>query len=300
MIYLFSREFLNGFLSGGNQKDSFISDATRLRQVGGYNKDKFYIRRYITMQAKRKAVTLCASVLALTAVVGAGFSAWVFVDEGVKATTKLGIEITATSAEAGKITVDDGTYRLKLDQVEKSNEEKGISVVDGNGQTVSSISAVWTIDADQYEIIGTSSTFWVRVFVDESSASGFSKYVRFAGTGYTDAKENDSTFTDEENELFEKGYAAYDLQLGTPTEGTETGENEKQFTMEYTIAENLFQYYGKADPDNGKLAKPQSVDEYKTMVDAIMGENTYQEDNQNGYEGSEDYTPVIFEFYVKF
>lgn len=244
------------------------------------------------MQARRKVVGLCAAALALTAVVGAGFSAWVFNGSAASASAELGVYVTGAEGAMGTLEISD-SYRLVLDQGGadyKADATKGIYVmntnttIDENTELKNeSITATWTVATA--EVTNATITYTLNVYVLEGT---FSNYVQLVAT-------DTNGFTEGESD--KAGYIQYTKTLSEDAISDTVVDADTVYTITYTPEDELFQYYGNADvtTENGKAAKPQDLAAYKTMMEAIT-EQTYTEDAE-GYDST---TPnyVIFEFSI--
>lgn len=209
---------------------------------------------------KRKTLTLCAVVLAILTIVGAGFSAWVFSTER-RGDTGVGITIEYATT-FGTVTGDGGPFKLVLDQGEgnKKNDTKaGVSLQDATKE-VDSITATWNIskhsfdDAQvRYRVNIYVHTNTLGQYVKLSAASGFTVDASAAGAG--EHKHADYT-------VYRK-----DLDADADIKKTEDPDDSNFWNVEMTLKvvndmTNMFEYVENKKPSKFQL--------YQEMVSAII------------------------------
>lgn len=231
---------------------------------------------------KKKLVALGVSVAAVTAVVGAGFSAWTFGEEAKKE-QGFGVHVTA-AYQFGEVTFDtvNNPDTVVLDQSNASvtPATSGITLVKSTAlnTAIADVKATWTVDKASYANYDNKLTYTVNVYVN----AALSTYVTCDGA---------KTVISDESSAY-NGYTKYAYTLTNPSVDL-TGNTNTVVTM--TVSPK-FTYVADQEPD--------TFEKYQAMVAAIGGETSGSKPGQNDVATGTEYTvaatdkPVIIEFVV--
>lgn len=218
---------------------------------------------------KKRLIALGVSVAAITAVAGAGFAGWTFTSEA-KQEANLGVNITAAYS-FGTVAIDtDAPDTVVLDQSGVTLAKTGAL-----GTAITDVTATWTVNTVSYTDATTAGlTYTVNVYVKGTADSGLAKYVV--------ANTPDTTKTAPARD----GYVGYVYTLTPEAGDITTSGNDTVVTL--TLA----------NPLDYTTSKPDTFDEYQTMVNAIEGTAKADVATDTAYDVAATSAPVIFEFVV--
>ncbi|MDE5715836.1 MAG: hypothetical protein K2I42_06895 [Anaeroplasmataceae bacterium] len=186
---------------------------------------------------KKRLITLCITLFALFAVVGAGFSSWYFSNQR-RSDVFSNVVVTHANTFGQFENVSSGNYYLMLDQPKKNGStimDHNITLRTGtdenNSPVVDTLSATWTVSLASYQDTlksGTAVTvensyieYSVIVYIKDATLG---QYVEVGGsTGFSNA--NFHSVAGEHNHRNE-GYTAYKLTFTSTTDA----ENDLVFT----------------------------------------------------------------------
>lgn len=267
------------------------------------------------MQAKRRVVGFAAAALALTAVVGSGFSAWVFSTEQ-RQDINVGVQIEHAT-RFGVMGEQKNNYRLKLDQYDEGtdynvstigNVDQGISLLQqtngtGNYVAATTLSAVWTVSANGYndtlsgegDAQTSSVKYFLNIWIKNDTLGKYVAVKTGVTTGFGTTLQAPASASSGHDHT---GYTGYQKALDATK--VDNDDDTYSFTITYTIADNLFVYLANNKEDTNKPGKPTTFDEYKTMVATLTGGNPTASNVQPGqqYLVNDDAANLIFEFVV--
>lgn len=225
---------------------------------------------------KRRILGLSVTAFAMTAIVGSGFSAWIF-NRDVRGDVLVDSIFVTHANTFGNVSVGEIKYRLQLDQGTASAAEEGITVLSSTGassdfETASAISATWEVTdlnySDTYNDEGIAQVgYYINIYLKKDTIA---KYVKVAGdfTKCAGTTVEDHQHSADVYDVYQKELSGSELVTTLPE-----GEGTVTVQMTYTIVENLFQYYSAAEvaDDANKVAKPTTFTEYQTMVSELNG-----------------------------
>jgi len=267
------------------------------------------------MQAKRRVVGFAAAALALTAVVGSGFSAWVFSTEQ-RQDINVGVQIEHAT-RFGVMGAQPHNYRLKLDQYDEGTDyavstigevSEGISLLQQTNKTgdyvaATTLSAVWTVSASGYndtlsEEEGSQTSlvkYFLNIWIKNDTLGKYVEVQTGVPTGFSTTLRAPASAS---SGHVHTGYTGYQKELSASK--TDNGNDTYSFTITYSIADDLFVYVANSKENTNKPGKPTTFDEYKTMVATLTGGNPTATNVQPGqqYLVDDDDANLIFEFVV--
>lgn len=208
---------------------------------------------------KRKMLGVSVAALSFVAIVGSGFSAWVFQSEVRADLTINDIQIIhATSF--GTMEGDNNTYRLQLDQGDKTVATDGVKLLAKATGTdtysdATNVSATWNISDASFGDLDLSKLHrYFNVYIKKSTLG---KYVTTTLT----VKESETDTTDHKHNASSE-YYLYQAEITLPANATKA----QATALSYNV-DGIFQYYNTASTD--KLLKPATMQEYQEMVNTL-------------------------------
>ncbi len=261
---------------------------------------------------KKKLVALGVSALAITAVVGAGFSAWTFSTQR-RADLNMGMLITE-AASFGKMEVLGNANTVQLDQT-----KIGLGNLNGTVYTEDAdktISAKWTVNKSAYDANENDLQYHVSIYIKKATLgkyvtvnTGVGEHDFKTSTGDAQASAGEHQHNkNNEYESFNQWLPVSaisidkDATVSDPTEGT-----SYEVTLNWTFTDTTFSYYAASETSSGHVAKPKTFAEYQSMVIALGGaasaadvvtHKNYNVAIPNRAEGGEAFPDFILEFRV--
>lgn len=211
---------------------------------------------------KKKLLIAMIPVLGMGALVGSGFSAWVF-GNGASQTYDFAGSISVTTATSGNLTfneVETSNFAIKLDQGGKENAADATK-----GITVTSLADLtFTLTTAEDVVMGANPTHEVLFTYSITSTIGnYSKYLTYT-TAMSNVVNSSSTSTPlslDDGSLnsymsYEYADGVWTFTLNMPDPSTEAILN-----------------YAERDDESSVIGKPQSYQEWTDMNTALNGES---------------------------
>lgn len=219
------------------------------------------------LKSTKKIIIASVAVLSACAVVGTAYAGWLFNEVDPVVENDATVVVEKSYAATGDITCGNA-LTLNLDQ--GTNLTDGISMTraadeeDGASQKVTSLSATWTVPADNYASVTVS--YYVNVFIKTDTLG---KYVQITNVSAKTPGSDDGTYSKD----YSSGYTLY--QFAVSADEVSVSDDEENSVKLVTIsATPTLSYY--ATDEDGHIAKPATFAEYKAMVAAITSATTVE------------------------
>ncbi len=238
---------------------------------------------------KRRLLGTSIASLAFVAIVGSGFSAWMF-DSDVRADLSINDITIQHAISFGTMANDGKTYSLVLDQGTKSTEvtTDGVSLKEGT-ENATDVSATWTLNTTSYNDVKAKIVYKFNVYIKKTTLGRYVTADKAGLSGNTTIQ----GITNHEHSTDDYYVFTADATTGAPA----TSGDNTSVTLSYNVS-NMFRYYAAAEAtgDGSKILKPTTMVAYKQMVNLITGEaedNVTADKEYNGNTGD-----LILEFQV--
>lgn len=237
---------------------------------------------------KRRLLGTSIASLAFVAIVGSGFSAWMF-DSDVRADLSINDITIQHAISFGTMANDGKTYSLVLDQGTKSTEvtTDGVNLKEGT-ENATDVSATWTLNTTSYNDVKDNIVYKFNVYIKKTTLGRYVTADKAGLSGNTAIQ----GITDHEHSTDDY----YVFTANATTSAPATNSNNTSVTLSYNVSD-MFRYYAAAEAtDNSKILKPTTMDAYKQMVSLITGETEANVTADEEYKGNTG--DLVLEFQV--
>lgn len=222
------------------------------------------------LKSTKKIIIASVAVLSACAVVGTAYAGWLFNEVDPVVENDATVVVEKSYAATGDITCGNA-LTLNLDQ--GTNLTDGISMTraadeeDGASEKVTSLSATWTVPADNYASVTVS--YYVNVFIKTDTLG---KYVQITDESAKTSGWDDGTYSKD----YSSGYTLYQFAVSAEDVSVSDDEENSSVKLVTISATPTLSYYETTNESGSQIAKPATFADYKAMVTAITSATTVE------------------------